>query len=710
MSELRPAIDRRTGLAAIACAALLAVGCGEYEGGSAESALQQDLGGGAPSGLSQAEQVAAFETTVHPLLTQHCDSCHEPGGQGVPKFAVADPTTAYSALVNNGKVNFSVPSSSRISMKLLQPHNCWSDCQDDADEMTAAVVAWVSAIEAAGGGTGETLAVDGITSDTRNIVTHGEVEENGERYTNNIVALWEFKDGEGATVAQDTSGVEPAMDLQLEGATMMASWGIDISEDGYARASQDASRKLYDHIADPENGTDQYTVEVWVSPSNITQGDDARVVTYSRGGGSRNFSLLQNMYTYGARNRSISPTVNGNGNPQLDTYDGDEDAQATLQHVVLTFDQYNGRRIYVDGMWTDDVDETPASRLWNWATNHRLTLGNEWQAERPWMGQIRFLAIYEQALTDEQVQKNFLAGVGKRSKLAFDVSEWAGAGAEMTFSVSSLDDHHYLFCQPIISGPNVSGLRVKNMRIAVNGNAPSEMGQAFTNLDTPVLGGEVQLSRGCTMVETQLGEAQDQFELVFEELGFFADPEEPEILDYEVPTFAYEPGDMPPTNGMRDFARVNETMGELTGVDPVETEAVYRDLEQQLPSDYDARAFVSSHQVGISKLALEYCDAMVEDPTLRDAFFGTGFAFDQDPSVAFAGGSAEITAPLVDRMMGEGLLSQPDVAAIETEIDALIGNLMATCDATECAGGARTRNIVKGACTAMLSSAAVMVH
>ena len=34
----------------------------------------------------------------------------------------------------------------------------------------------------------------------------------------------------------------------------------------------------------------------------------------------------------------------------------DEDAQAALQHVVMTYSPVEGRRIYVNGVYTGDVD------------------------------------------------------------------------------------------------------------------------------------------------------------------------------------------------------------------------------------------------------------------------------------------------------------------------------------------------------------------
>ena len=101
-----------------------------------------------------------------------------------------------------------------LSQKLLQPHNCWTDCVSDNLTMTALIMDWIAAIEAAGGGTGEILTVDGITSDSLNIVDDGVIDLGSDRYTGNLIALWEFKDGSGA-VARDTSGVAPAMDLRL---------------------------------------------------------------------------------------------------------------------------------------------------------------------------------------------------------------------------------------------------------------------------------------------------------------------------------------------------------------------------------------------------------------------------------------------------------------------------------------------------------------
>ena len=77
----------RLGFLALALA-LSAVGCGDYGGSDTDtSVLGNDVGGGTPDGLSVAQQVTAFETTVYPLLDQYCVDCHGGSGPGAPQIA-----------------------------------------------------------------------------------------------------------------------------------------------------------------------------------------------------------------------------------------------------------------------------------------------------------------------------------------------------------------------------------------------------------------------------------------------------------------------------------------------------------------------------------------------------------------------------------------------------------------------------------------------
>jgi mono/diheme cytochrome c family protein len=88
----------------------------------------------------------AFEATVFPILRTNCASCH--GTTQAPLHSQEDVRKAHDVIMEAQKVNFSNPGGSRLVRKLRdESHNCWSDCQADADEMQAAIEAWNDAIK-----------------------------------------------------------------------------------------------------------------------------------------------------------------------------------------------------------------------------------------------------------------------------------------------------------------------------------------------------------------------------------------------------------------------------------------------------------------------------------------------------------------------------------------------------------------------------------
>jgi len=703
--------------------ALASTGCGDYGGGGSAGQGGSTPDGGTPPPpgspppvvVDRAVSVNAFAQTVYPIVRERCATCHGGAGPGSPSIAHSDTETAFNAVVNSQKVNLTTPNRSRLVRRLAADfHYCWSDCTLNGAEMEAAIAVWAEIVAQAApppgdpGTPGGGGAVDLISSAPLGL-GDGQEDLGAERFREHLIAFYDFKEGTGA-VAHDTSGVEPVMDLTLTGTNWMSNYGIQI-ETGKASATRVASRKLYDRIGAVETGTQQYSVEAWVIPANTTQEGPARIISYSSNGGSRNFHLGQTLYQYDYRNRSVLPTIDGNGRPALITYDVDRDLQATLQHVVATYDQYRGRRLYVNGVFTDDLDEQGPGRLWNWDPNHTFVLGNEPTNDRLWLGRIQLVAIYDMALTQAQIDQNFDAGVGKRLVLRFDVSRWAGPGAFVEFMVSELDDFSYLFCQPTFVSPNAAGFRVSNLRIAVNGVVPVS-GQSFQSVDALVSEPRQLLSRQCSIIQKDHGPVDDVFTVEFETLGGFDDPIDPGPP--AVPPIEVF-GEPLPREGLRDFDRVNNSMASLTGVDPNATNVrnAFAELEQQLPGTFDLRTFSSSQQVGIAKLALEYCDAMVESSALRGAFFGTtpAFQFDQPVNTAFSDQTKRdlVIDRLVDRMFNANIGYQPDKTEMRPVLDGLITELTAAC-ATQTCDAARTRNIVKGLCAAVLSSAAVTVH
>jgi hypothetical protein len=529
----------------------------------------------------------------------------------------------------------------------------------------------------------------------------------GGRSDANVIARYEFREGSGEIV-HDTSGVAPALDLALSGATWLPGGGVEFASPGQALGSAAASRKLYDRIARPVTGSNQFTIEAWLTPADTRQEGPARTVSYSIDPRQRNFMLGQVGESYRFRTRSRAAGINENGDPSLVA---EGDLEAALQHVVMTFDQSAGRRIYVNGAFTEDRDAQGPGALDNWNPNYRLALANEVTNDRPWRGKLHFVAIHDRALTAEQVMLHYVAGAGRSFRLRFDVSAFVGAASTVEFEVSELDAYSYLFTKPTFVGPNPNGLRIQGIRIAVNGQAPVA-GQAFRNVDTLVTASGQELSPLASVIAKDLGPEQDVFTLLFDVIGDRQAVVAEENVPLAVGGYLDEAR---PGIGIRDFDQIERTMAALTGVDrgtPAVRETAV-ELIQQLPGDSDVRTFVSSHQVAVFKLALEYCDVMVETPALRDAFFGTAprFGFNAAVPTAFADPASKqrIADRLVDGMFGANLASQPGRDAVRPLLVGLMDTLTAGCNATTCPAE-RTRSVVKAVCGATLSSAPVLLY
>jgi hypothetical protein len=250
-------------------------------------------------------------------------------------------------------------------------------------------------------------------------------------------------------------------------------------------------------------------------------------MSYSGGVSSRNATIGQRAYQYEALGRSSK--TGANGAPALLTRDADRDAQASLQHVVLTFDPVAGRKLYVNGVFTGDVDPSAGGSLADWDDTFALVLGNETSNNRQWSGLIRLAAVHNRALTATQVKQNFDVGVGERYFLLFNVSTLTGVPQSyIMFEGSQYDSYSYLFDKPTFisldAAATIPTLALKGMRIGVNG-AESHVGQAYATLDTSISASNYQAATGQrlanvgTIIALEKGPSADMFFLSFEQIG-----------------------------------------------------------------------------------------------------------------------------------------------------------------------------------------------
>ncbi len=645
-----------------------------------------------------------FASTVHPVLNLYCVNCHTSSATipQSPYFAAEDLNVAYAAA--QVKMDLETPQNSRLVIRLRNEfHNCWSNCSDNADTMEQAISQFANNI------TPTEVDPALITSKALNL-TDGIVASSGGRHESNLIALYEFKTGSG-NQAFDTSGVEPAANMTISGDyEWVGGWGVQLRS-GKAQASTTTSKKIHNLVT----ATGEFTVEAWVVPANVTQEGPARIVTYSGGTNTRNFTIGQTLYNYNFLNRDANSDLNGD--PALSTADADEDLQASLQHVVLSYDPAKGRRMYVNGLYTDDLDGNPGSSLSDWDDTFALAIGGEVDGSNAWAGTVRLLAIHNRALTQQQITQNFEVGVGEKFFLLFNVSSHLNIDdAYVVFEVSQFDSFSYLFNTPfftILNSASLPGdIPVQNIRIGINGREVS-VGQAYKNLDTTItdasysIEGKQELSSLGTVIALEKGAQTDEFFLSFELLG----SSENVVSEPSIPAPAIPP-DMPRSSsiGLRTFDEINLSMSAMTGVTRNETKVfdTYTTVRQQLPSKVSIEGFLSSQQMGVTQLAIEYCNSLVEDNALRTAYFPAFSNFDAPASSAFsATGRDNIIVPILDNMLGGNISSQPDALAVTSELNSLIDRLTAC--GNSCPSN-HTKTVVKASCAAVLGSAAMLVQ
>lgn len=681
--------------------------------GCAKEAEKAEFGGG--SGSNVGVQQSTFQSTLYPVLRSYCKDCHaSQGPAGTPDFAHEDVATAYSVLTSNSLVNFNTPSNSRLVTKVLGLHKCTQPtCGQWANEIIAQIVSWNNLAPPSGGAI--TIQSTSLT------LADGAAGSGGGRVEDAVIAKYTFKEGSG-NVVNDVSKVSPALNLSLsDNITWIPGQGIEVTDPNnaqmtIAKGTSADSKKLYDLIAGP-NGSKEYTIEAWIINDNTALDGPARIVTYSLNATNRNFTLGQVTSYYSFRNRSDMTGSNGSS-PPLETDNNGGDLKTELQHLVLTFDQSNGRNIYINGVKPtyDRVNTDPAvpADISNWNDSYTFALGNEIpdNVTRQWLGKILFVAIHNRALTAAEALINARQGIGDKYLLDFDVSPYLDASGNTTTKirmvVSELDAYSYVFGTPSLMTTMPSpNFPLKNIRISVNGSIPTAA-QAFTNLDMTVTANNTELSSLGSVIPKDSGPDSDVFALVFEVLGdhrnLVVEESPPVVVDNSV-------NDPVPDHGVRTFEQINNSMSVLTGVDPSATQTTFDDLKQQLPTTPYLGSFVSANQIGIAKLSLDYCDNLVESSSLRSNFFGPNFDFSAATSLAFGSQTQHdiIINALVSNMVGDNISRQPSLAEIKPDLEQLINELTANCNAPADCDAARTRTVVKAACAAVLGSAAVLV-
>jgi hypothetical protein len=658
---------------------------------------------------------AAYQSTIYTLTSQWCSKCHSsqasPANAQTPYFADPNIVTAYQAAIP--KIDFTgcLPfvasgagacgSNSRFYQRLATDlHNCWSTCSVDAGLMLTQIQAYAKMAT-------PTSLDPALVVSKAVTLTQGTVASGANRYDADTIAKYMFSEGAGSTMAYDTSGIDPSADLTLTGHYQFdGSWGlIFLAGGGKAQATVQASSKLNTLI----QATGEFSIEAWVAPAVVAT-NLSDIVSYSGGDTLRNVTLAQTNQDYDFSLRGSNSDLNGA--PMLQTPDATMALQASLQHVVLTYDPVNGRQIFVNGVNQNIPDPQKGGTISNWDSTFALVLGSEVSGDNAFQGEIKFLAVHSRALSAAQVLQNFNAGVGQRYYLLFNVSSVPGVNvnqAYMMFTVSQYDNYSYLFYQPTFLSldptAKPTSIPVSGMRIGINGTIPL-VGQAYIPLNTTITAANYSATSGDilsavgTVIGLENGPLTDQFFLQFDTLGTAHDviveaTPQPATLALGPPSADF---------GVRSFAQINSTFAQLTGVLTSNSSVVttYQSVQQQLPAINTLEAYSSANQVGAAQLAVQYCNQVMLSSSLQAKIFpGVNFT-----SLSLPSGASSITGPLTALAVGSAHVSSAQGTAVQTELGNLVNNL---CGTIPCNTAARVSAVTVGVCAAALGNANVLI-
>ncbi|MBW4482226.1 MAG: LamG domain-containing protein [Tildeniella torsiva UHER 1998/13D] len=216
-----------------------------------------------------------------------------------------------------------------------------------------------------------------------------------------VQALYDFREGSGNTI-RDRSGMQPALDLVLvNGAIVRLPQGQGISlQQPSLLATRDPATRLHQAI----QRSQALTIEAWVNPAQLSPSQTpARIVTLSVDTGHRNITLGQNNNQYVTRLRTTTTGINGASK----VVEGGSVNVNQLTHLVYTRDSEGNATLYLNGQVKKR--EVINGDLSNWDATYRLALGNELTSDRPWLGEYHLVAIYDRALSAEEVSQNFAA-------------------------------------------------------------------------------------------------------------------------------------------------------------------------------------------------------------------------------------------------------------------------------------------------------------
>ncbi len=251
-----------------------------------------------------------------------------------------------------------------------------------------------------------------------------------------LLVLYNFCEP-GGPLVRDQSGSDKPMHLRIDSMRGVQRSGNALKITGKSRLIADQSPVgMIKSIQE----TGAFTIEAWITPGNTTLKGPARIVTLSRNGSERNFTLGQDGSKFDVRCRSTK--TDKNGLPSLSSTS--KSLSTDLTHVVFTLSKDHVSRIYLNGKLNNEgkVD----GDLKAWKTNVQFALGNEVKDDRQWKGTFHMVALYNRDLSPQEITTHYKAGSDAEDTLVAPLAEQSPKAAFFEEHIAPMISEHCLEC------------------------------------------------------------------------------------------------------------------------------------------------------------------------------------------------------------------------------------------------------------------------
>jgi len=226
------------------------------------------------------------------------------------------------------------------------------------------------------------------------------------RVTRGLVVLYELEERAGR-VARDTSGNGTPMNLYVQGGMSWLDGRDGMRIHGGRLVSDGPATKVHEAL----QRSRAFTLETWCTPAEAIQVGPARIVTLSKDPGGRNLTLGHGIFERPGNDFTVRFRTTGqsNGTPELCT---PMVISTRRTHCATTYDG-SALALYLDGKPV--ASRRISGDIGNWDPTFPLAVGNEGVTfERPWVGEVELVAIYDRPLSPDEIETNFVAGKAER--------------------------------------------------------------------------------------------------------------------------------------------------------------------------------------------------------------------------------------------------------------------------------------------------------